>query len=131
MNDYDANVINYWGNKRKYYKTTTDVGFLSPSSYDSMLAFNVVIMEAFDASACNVILDCISRNTPLIINPHPAIVEYLGKDYPLYFKHPDEVNSLMNKIEKANIYMKNMDKSDLTLDVFSNKIMENIRTIKI
>ncbi|GAG25573.1 unnamed protein product, partial [marine sediment metagenome] len=39
--------------------------------------------------------ECIVRNTPILINPIEAIVEYLGEDYPFYF------NSLEEAAQKA------------------------------
>ncbi len=53
--------------------------------YDFLLSRNIAFMHLFDSSANNAIVECIRRGTPLLINPHPAVVEYLGKDYPFYF----------------------------------------------
>ena len=56
---------------------------LSDSAYDELLSENVVFLNLIDASAVNTVIECIVRNTPLIINRLPAIVEILGEDYPL------------------------------------------------
>lgn len=54
-------------------------------AYDDLLAENIVFVELYDASANNTVVECIARATPLLINPLPAVVEYLGERYPLYY----------------------------------------------
>jgi hypothetical protein len=69
-----------------------------------------------DANAHNTIVECIKFNTPIIINKLPAVVEYLGEDYPLYYKNVDELemlnnpNYLQKMIVNANTYIIKMDK---------------------
>lgn len=48
----------------------------------------------FNSSANNTILECIARNTPIIVRTNPAIVEYLGENYPLYFESLNDLNKL-------------------------------------
>ena len=55
--------------------------------YDQLLEKNIVFIELIDASANNTILECIVRNTPIIVNKIEPVVEYLGDDYPLYFEN--------------------------------------------
>ena len=57
--------------------------------YDAILDRNIVFCDLYDASANNTVLECIERNTPIIINKLPAVIEYLGEGYPLYFEHLD------------------------------------------
>ena len=59
--------------------------FLPEAEYDALLAENVVYLDLYDASANNTIVECIARATPVVVNPLPAVREYLGEDYPLYF----------------------------------------------
>jgi hypothetical protein len=88
--------------------------------YDLLLSENIVFIELFDASANNTVLECIIRNTPIIINKLPAVVEYLGENYPLYFNNLYDVETLLSedKIKAAYEYLKNMDKSDLLIPNF-------------
>jgi hypothetical protein len=60
-----------------------------------LLSENIVFIELYDANANNTIVECIARGTPILVNPLPAVVEYLGEDYPLYF------NNLPEAAEKA------------------------------
>ena len=64
---------------------TLDVQHLDNAAYDALLAENIVFMQLYDASANNAVVECIARGTPLLINRLPAVVEYLGDGYPLYY----------------------------------------------
>ena len=77
------------------YDTAQTIDFLSDSDYDHLLSENIAIINLYDTSANNVIAECIVRNAPILVNPLPAVVEYLGSDYPLYF------NTLEEAVEKA------------------------------
>jgi hypothetical protein len=94
--------------------------------YDNILSENIVFVDLFDASANNTLLECIVRNTPIIINKLPAVVEYLGENYPLYFNNLDEANELLLNNElllKSHNYLKSMDKTEFSIDNFIKKIM--------
>lgn len=98
-----------WDHKVKAWHATTgrvdvatraDVAELhrrTPEEYDALLASAVVLAEYLDASASNVVVECIARATPLVVNRHPAIVEYLGPDYPGYFDDPADVAQLCTR----------------------------------
>ncbi|MDP1620946.1 MAG: hypothetical protein Q8M08_01270 [Bacteroidales bacterium] len=65
-------------------------GFLSDRKFDQLLSQNIVFLDLFDASANNTVIECIVRNTPLLVNPIEPVIEYLGAGYPLYFNSLDE-----------------------------------------
>ena len=92
--------------------------------YDELLSKNLVFVDLFDAAANNTVLECIIRNTPLIINKIEGVVDYLGPDYPLYFTHLHEVNNLVDphKILKAHLYLANMDKTRFMTNTFLNEL---------
>jgi hypothetical protein len=69
------------------------------STYDKLLSENIVFLHLVDASAVNTLLECIVRNTPIIINRHPAVVELLGNDYPLYYEGTD-YDAMQENIKK-------------------------------
>lgn len=101
--------------------------------YDKILSENIVFVHLFDASANNTVLECIVRNTPIIINKLPAVVEYLGEDYPMYFTDLDEVDKLLTieNIEKAHDHLKGLNKDEYKLDNFIKNfytlVYENIQ----
>ena len=66
------------------------------AAYDRLLSRNVVFLDLIDASANNSVIECLVRNTPLLVNRHPAVIEYLGPDYPLYFDDLAHAARLLN-----------------------------------
>jgi len=128
INAYDSRVKKYWNaeSTRKNYGEFRDRYFVTPRNFDKMLSKNVVVMEFFTCSATNGLLDCLVRNTPLIVNRHPAVVEYLGEDYPLYFDNPEEIPGLVEQAVEGHRYMKNMNKEFLKPINFINKLLDNL-----
>ena len=98
------------------------------SEYDELLSKNIVFVDLFDAAANNTVIECIIRNTPIIINKIEGVIEYLGENYPLYFKNLSEVNDLLSthKLINAYNYLKNMNKQDLTIKYFTSKLINYI-----
>ena len=147
LESYDQKVSSYWENhftdsiislNENYYQTRYNyrsaedhsIEFVLPSKYDEILRTNVVVADYFECSASNVILECISGNTPIIINRLPSIEQYLGEDYPLFFTHPEEIPELLNKVKEAHEYLKRLDKSDLDIDYFKKQILKEVNNIK-
>jgi hypothetical protein len=64
--------------------------YLYNERYDHLLSKNIVFLHLYDSSANNAIIECIVRNTPVLVNPLEAVVEYLGEDYPFYFTSLEE-----------------------------------------
>jgi hypothetical protein len=97
--------------------------------YDMLLTKNIVFVDLFDASANNTVLECILRNTPIVINKIPAIIEYLGQDYPLYFNDLTEVNDLLTplNIKNAHEYLSKINKEKFELSYFTSKLVNIIQ----
>jgi len=94
---------------------------LSFLDYIKLYENNIFFLDTHDISACNLVLDCISTNAPIILNRLPANEEYLGKDYPLFFNSLQEASIMCtdnNLILKAHEYLVAMDKSHLSLSSF-------------
>jgi hypothetical protein len=103
---------------------------LQNHDYDKLLAHSVVFVKLEDASAVNTVIECIMRNTPIIINRHPAVVEYLGEHYPLYYDvrttaaggiaYPrvDISDIDVARIKDAHRYLTNLDKTPIAIDTF-------------
>lgn len=100
------------------------LSWLEAEAYDRLLTESVVFIELLDASANNAVIEAIVRETPLVVNRHPAVVEYLGPGYPLYYDDLEEVRDLltMEAIEEANRYLREMDKSDLRVEHFIDRL---------
>jgi GR25 family glycosyltransferase involved in LPS biosynthesis len=92
---------------------TIVLGQLTYNEYNAMLQNNIAFLDVLDSSANNCVLDCIARNTPILTRRHPAIVEYLGVDYPLYFDDVEHAQILANDIEAicdAHYYLRMYNK---------------------
>ncbi len=74
----------------KMLETVQQLVYIPHKDYDKLLAENIVIINLYDSSANNTVLECIVRNTPILVNPIEPVVEYLGEDYPLYFSSLEE-----------------------------------------
>jgi hypothetical protein len=81
------------------------IDHLENDDYDKLLTENIVCIVLVDASAINTLVECIVRNTPIIINKLPSVVELLGACYPLYLDcDTSDYNSLNMEFNKLLIY---------------------------
>jgi len=64
------------------------------AEFDRLLAENIGFVSLYDASANNAVVECLVRATPLLVNPLPAVREYLGDGYPLYYADLAEASAL-------------------------------------
>lgn len=103
---------------------------LNNDAYDNLLSSSVVFLDVFDTSANNAVVECVQRHTPIICNKHPALIEYLGKSYPLYFEDLEEVPSLLSKdnVLFAHEYLKQLDDSG---KLSMSKFVDNFTNSKI
>jgi hypothetical protein len=100
------------------------IDHVSNEEYDRLLCRNVVFLELYDVSACNAILECIVRNTPVIVNRHPALAEYLGADYPLFYDSFGETRGLFTteQILAGHAFLAGLDKRPLDGICFQRRI---------
>ena len=100
---------------------------LPDPDYDELLATSLVYCEYFDVSASNTIVECIARNTPMIANRHPAVIEYLGVGYPLLYDDISQVAGFLmdtQRIDAAFQWISSLDKSWLDVHSFGNKLSD-------
>eukprot|EP00118_Oscarella_pearsei_P012213 m.88071 g.88071 ORF g.88071 m.88071 type:complete len:625 (+) comp36558_c0_seq6:495-2369(+) len=76
-------------------------------NYEKLLSQCVVFLSLADAAACTTVVECMCRATPLLVNRLPALEEYLGFDYPLFYETLDEASQLItfDKIKQAHQYL--------------------------
>lgn len=95
--------------------------YASPDQYDLLLGENVVFLPLFDSSANNALIECIVRNTPVLINRLPAVVEYLGEHYPLYYGTLEEAARKVEDFDlvgEASAYLRAMNKERFSREHF-------------
>lgn len=123
--------------KKNYYQEEYNlagvlVDSVSNHQYDKMFSRCICLVNLYDTSANNAVVECIARNTPILINKLPAAEEYLGKDYPLFFNDLDHASSLLydlDKIYEAHIYLKNMDKHWISGTYFAQDLTSKLNKI--
>ena len=104
------------------------ISYLDDAAYDQLLLENIVFVDLYDSSANNTIIECIARNTPLLVNPLPAVQEYLGKDYPFYFQSLEEAARKaedLSLIEQTTNYLSQLRKFKLEQDFFCSSMVNS------
>ena len=100
---------------------------LDNKTYDYMLSVNICFINLYDSSANNAVIECIARNTPLLINKHPAVVEYLGDNYPFYYENIEQASHMaedFDLIKKTHEYLKSNEEihEQITYERFINDL---------
>lgn len=84
-----------------YAANTEECQHLENVDYDMLLAENIVFVDLYDASANNAVIECLARATPILVNRLPAVEEYLGSGYPLYFSDLDDAAAKALDLERV------------------------------
>ena len=122
--------------KRFDMRNITILPELNNQDYEKLFTHSCMYLDLEDTTANNVILECIKFNTPIIVRKHPALIEYLGINYPLFFENIKELTMLENSdylfsmIKQANTYLQNMNKSHVLCDTFNNKLKYDIEKLQ-
>ena len=101
---------------------------VSNGKYDELLSANIVFLDLIDSSANNVIVECIVRNTPVLVNRHPAIIEYLGENYPFYFSDLEEAGRKAcdhQLIEQAHQYLAAIPNEQFSQESFLQSVIQS------
>ena len=113
------------GIRESEVSSVRELEFQDNHSYDVLLSENLVFLDLLDASGNNLVIECIERNTPLVIRRLPAVVEYLGEGYPGYFDDLDRAGELLSNPDcwrAMHEYLCQMDKTRFRLDFFLESI---------
>ena len=107
------------------------IKYLNNNDYDILLKNNIVFIKLVGASAVNTVLECIVRNTPIVVNKLPAIVEMLGESYPLYYNSLDDCTEIitMKNIEKAYNYLRNLNKNKFKIESFKQNFNDMLKKL--
>jgi hypothetical protein len=74
-----------------------DMFTASNDDYQSILLNGIIFNSYIEPAGSNLISECISASTSLVINRHPGFEKYLGVDYPLFY---DDLNHALDLIEQ-------------------------------
>ncbi len=115
----------------RFAANTSELMNVPDADYDRLLSENIVFIQLYDASANNTVVECIARATPLLVNPLPAVVEYLGADYPFYFHTLEQAAAKaldIDLIRETHLYLKHSDaRAKLSADYF----LESVRNSEV
>jgi len=114
---------------KKQIESVKIVDHLKNDEYDQLLSQNIVFLDLYDTSANNAVIECIARGTPLLINRHPATIEYLGDEYPFYFDTLEEASEKSKDyalIQETHKYLMTFDKrKQITIEYFKQQFKES------
>lgn len=112
--------------ERLYKGAVREIEPVNNDIYDILLSQNVVFVELISSVANNTIIECIARNTPIVVNRHPGPEFYLGKKYPFFYNDFRELKDLIttDRIIAAHEYLQNLDKSWLSGSMFRDSLSE-------
>jgi hypothetical protein len=85
---------------------------LSNEEYDNLLSENIVFLNLVDCSAVNTLLECIARNTPVLVNRAPAIEEILGPQYPGFYSSLNEAADICQDLVRIDLIYRHLTKLD-------------------
>ena len=101
---------------------------ISNEDYDDWLTHCVLFLDFVDAGANTTIVECITRGTPILVNPVGGVTEYLGPEYPLYFSDITEAEHKLQDralLQRAHQYLQSMDKTRFTGEGFLNAMTDS------
>lgn len=104
-------------------------------SYDILLSNNIIFLHLIDVAACNVVIEAIIRNTPIMINKIPELQYLLGDNYPLYYNDSNLLNNTIDdiltesNILKAHKYLTTLDKKKYTIGYFMNQFKNTTKKL--
>jgi hypothetical protein len=96
--------------------------------FDELLAENLVFLHLYDSVCNNTLVECIVRETPVLVNPLPSVVEYLGPEYPFYFDTLEEAGQKAEDdvgVRAAHEYLRAMPKGAFTAEHFRSSLAES------
>jgi hypothetical protein len=97
-------------------------------AYDHLLSENLVFLHLHSASASNAVIECIVRHTPVLVNPVPSVVEYLGESYPFFFQTLEEAAAKAedpDQVRQAHEYLAALPKESLSGEYFCRSLAES------
>jgi len=102
--------------------------YLDAAGFDRLLSENLVFLDLFDSVCNNTVIECIVRDTPVLINRLPCVEEYLGKEYPLYFADLDDASRMAadkGRLLAAHRHLHALPKEPYTPEYFRRTLAES------
>lgn len=128
------NELEFWKKKDNVticddeYNSVKKYEFIEQSEYNDIFKNNIIFLDLYDSTANNVIMECIKSNCPILINDNANIKEYLGTNYPMYYKNYQDIDILLTQenIRKTHYYLQNMNKETFQVNHFTKHITNTL-----
>ena len=107
--------------------SVTVLSWMADDLYDELLSSSVVFMHLTDASAVNVVCECLQRATPLLVNRLPALEELLSPSYPGFYSNLAEAGSMATdfaRIQAMHAHLAALPKDNLDMNVFMSAFQD-------
>lgn len=118
-NFYGKVTKEYFTHVNRLLNSVTYISSLNDHEYDLLFSSSIIFLYLEQAVAVNVVIECIIRNTPIIINRLPSLEEELGKNYPLFYDNVKDITINKEIIQQTYDYLSKIDKSIYDLEQFS------------
>jgi hypothetical protein len=102
--------------------------YQTSEGFDELLAENIVFLHLYDSVCNNTLIECIVRETPVLVNPLPSVVEYLGPEYPFYFATLAEAGKKAEdgaSVRAAHEYLRALPKHPFSAEHFRRCLAES------
>ena len=131
MSIEERTKLTFWETKYKW-SGVKQFDHIDNNKFDQLMSQCIIFLDLYDSSANNAVVESIARNTPILVNKIPAVVEYLGDDYPFYFDNYEQaVEKLADDdlIMETHLYLKNMDKKWISGSYFARDIERKLSEV--
>lgn len=121
---------NFWQKTiNNMIKEVEIIEHLSNEDYDILLSNSVIFLNLIDSASSNTILECVVRNTPILVNKLEGVVDLLGEKYPLYYEKENDIYKVLTieNIINAHFYMRKMNKNKYKIETFIKEITEVVK----
>ena len=98
---------------------------VTDEEYDELLSSSIVFLNLYDAPANTTVVECLGRNTPLVINRLPGVEEYLGSSYPLFYDTIEEAATLLENVSLQQEAVRYMQSLPIKLQLSAEKFILN------
>ena len=108
------------------------IDYVTNDKYDDLLTSSVVFLKLWDCSAVNTVIECIARNTPIVVNRLPAVEEVLGADYPGLWDTLEQAAAICEDdaiIDACHKHLIALSKSQFHIEQFVKNVMNAIFTV--
>jgi polysaccharide pyruvyl transferase WcaK-like protein len=103
---------------------------LTNTDFDQLLTNNIVFLNLVDCSAVNTVLECIVRDTILLVNRHPALEELLGINYPGFYLDLTDAALMVSdlqRLQEIHKYLTTLPKEHIRIEHFVKQFQEIVQ----